>query len=545
MTNKAHYLDSDKLIDVFSLTKTATAIHVGGDAVIQFANDAMLNIWGKDKSVIGKSLEDALPELKGQPFINMFRKVWNEGITISGKDTPADLEIDGVIQTFYFDFEYRAVLDSQGKTICILHSATDITDRFLRLEELEIARERDKALNREQALNEELASTNEELQAINEELSSTQSHLAGLNNELEERVLTRTKDLAESEERFRTMAEGSDMLIAVGDENGNTIYLSKAWYELTGRSISDMLTRGWVDLIHPDDRDGFLNAYATALAQRVAFGGEFRILGRNGEYRWLLCKNPPRFKPDGSFAGYISSSMDITDQKKEQQRKDDFIGMVSHELKTPLTSVYAYIDLLLKSAQRPIQVNPTSLLEKAKIQLNKMTKMINGFLNVSRLESGKLQIDKQVFDMADLVLDVKEETHATIHSHHFIFEPVEPTTVNADWDKIGHVINNFISNAVKYSAQGSNIQIACITEHETAILSVKDEGMGISEADQVKLFDRYYRVENHQMKTIAGFGIGLYLCSEIIQRHEGKIWVESTLGKGSTFYFTLPLAELK
>ena len=121
MSYPNHLLSSDQLLEVFNLTHAATAVHVGETAVIQTANDAMLRIWGKDRSIVGKSLEDALPELKGQPFIEMFRKVWLEGLVISGKDTAADLMVDGKLQTFYFDFEYRAIKNDAGKTICISH----------------------------------------------------------------------------------------------------------------------------------------------------------------------------------------------------------------------------------------------------------------------------------------------------------------------------------------------------------------------------------------------------------------------------------------
>ena len=113
--------------------------------------------------------------------------------------------------------------------------------------------------------------------------------------------------------------------------------------------------------------------------------------------------------------------------------------------------------------------------------------------------------------------------------------------VVADREKIGHVINNFISNAVKYSAIGTTIEISCAAVSGEAVFSVKDEGTGISPADVDQLFERYFRVENNSMTSISGFGIGLYLCSEIIQRHDGKIGVESELGKGSTFWFTIPL----
>jgi len=129
--NNKDVLSNQELLNVLSLTDEAVAIHVSEKAVIRFANDAMLKIWGKGKSVIGKSLEDALPELKGQPFIDLFKKVWNEGLTIKGTNTAAQLEIGGITKTFYFDYEYRAIKNEKGETYCILHIARDITERML------------------------------------------------------------------------------------------------------------------------------------------------------------------------------------------------------------------------------------------------------------------------------------------------------------------------------------------------------------------------------------------------------------------------------
>jgi two-component system sensor histidine kinase VicK len=169
--------------------------------------------------------------------------------------------------------------------------------------------------------------------------------------------------------------------------------------------------------------------------------------------------------------------------------------------------------------------------------------MINGFLNISRLESGKIHIDRQTFDVARLLKETEDETLATISSHKVIFESTEATFVNADRDKIGQVIHNLISNAIKYSPVGSVVNVACFRADGNACISVQDHGMGIKADDLPKIFDRYYRVEGQHMHSTSGFGIGLYLCSEIVRRHQGEIWAESEFGKGSTFIFSLPLAK--
>jgi signal transduction histidine kinase len=215
--------------------------------------------------------------------------------------------------------------------------------------------------------------------------------------------------------------------------------------------------------------------------------------------------------------------------------------MVSHELKTPLTSLGAIIQVANAKLQNSEDTFLAGAMQKANQQVKRMTAMINGFLNISRLESGKIHIEKQEFDMEALISDTVEEANLTAGMHTIRFERRRPVIVHADPNKIGSVISNFISNAIKYSPKATHIEVACITKDKQVIVSVKDEGLGIKPDDLDKIFDRYYRVEADQTRHISGFGIGLYLSSEIIQRHGGKVWAESEPGQGSTFYFSIPL----
>ncbi|KLT66802.1 hypothetical protein AB669_06230 [Pedobacter sp. BMA] len=261
----------------------------------------------------------------------------------------------------------------------------------------------------------------------------------------------------------------------------------------------------------------------------------------DNEIIWLRSLGRVTQDEKGELDNFSGIVMDITEAKKDDQRKNDFIAMVSHELKTPLTSLSGFLQVLEAKAKKGEDRLSQTILEKGRKQVSKMTTMINGFLNVSRLEAGKIHIDKHRFDMKDLVKEIEEETIPANTTHHIIFEPVLTTWVEGDRDKIGQVITNLISNALKYSAPDTTIRIACVAEEGCARVSVNDEGMGIAEKDLEKLFDRYYRVEGNNTAGISGFGIGLYLCSEIIQRHHGRIWVKSIPQKGSTFFFSIPV----
>lgn len=270
---------------------------------------------------------------------------------------------------------------------------------------------------------------------------------------------------------------------------------------------------------------------------------EYPLRGfHDGKVRWVRAKGDlsPSFEDKLTyFTGVVH---DITIFKQDETRKNDFIAMVSHELRTPLTALHMHIQLLTSRAKKVEDTFSEVRLDKAQIQVKKMTAMINGFLNVSSFEAGKIYLNEQAFEINTLLNEIVEEVILITASHNFVILPCPTVSVNADRDKIGQVINNFLSNAVKYSPKEKNIEISCKEMNGSIQVSVKDEGMGIKLQDQEKLFDRYYRIENVPNQSISGFGLGLYLSAEIIQRHKGQVWVESEEGKGSTFYFSLPLS---
>lgn len=245
---------------------------------------------------------------------------------------------------------------------------------------------------------------------------------------------------------------------------------------------------------------------------------------------------------EGRIVGISKIARDISEKKRDEQRKNDFIGMVSHELKTPLTSINILIQVLQSKLGNSDDPFVSGALHNTSKQIRKMTSMINGFLNLSSLESGKMPMIKQEFMLDELLKEAVAETELTVADHRIHLQQ-EPVKVNADRDKIGSVILNLLSNAIKYSQKASTITVECRIEDGKVRVNVKDQGIGIREEDAKKLFDRYYRVENDHTRHISGFGIGLYLSAEIIRQHRGEIGVETEFGEGSTFYFTLPLSQ--
>ena len=235
-----------------------------------------------------------------------------------------------------------------------------------------------------------------------------------------------------------------------------------------------------------------------------------------------------------------------------EKQKDDFIKMASHELKTPVTSIKGYVQLLMSMAEPEEKGNPglsfstmknsLSIIDK---QVSKLTRLLGELLDLSRIETGMLELKLEKFNLNELVIETVQEVLYTHSKHKIEIENDDVLEVVADRDRIAQVLINLIINATKYSPHCDRIVVRIFKDANLAAVSVKDFGIGICQEDRNKIFDRFYRAEGEYEKTFPGFGIGLYIAREIVHRHTGKIWVESEKGKGALFIFNLPIEPSK
>ncbi|WP_348051998.1 ATP-binding protein [Mucilaginibacter sp.] len=481
-SNLALKRSEENLSNLISHAPVAMTVFRGPDYVIEIVNQKVLEIWGKTyEQVINKPVFEGLPEVKGQGIDVLLNNVYTTGEPFIANELPVKLFRNGELQQVYLNFVYEALKDNDDKIYGIAAIAIEVT----------------------------------------------------------EQVNARQK-VEEAEERARLAIEAAKIGTFDYTLFNNTVVTSPRFDEIMGiDNTSDH--KYYLSALHPDDlvvRDkAFEKAYNTG---QLFYKARVK---KGNETRWVQAEGKVYYDDEDKPSRILGTMVDITEQKSDEIRKNDFIGMVSHELKTPLTSLTAIIQL----ANTKLKVSDDSFLasamEKANTQVKKMTAMINGFLNISRLESSKIQIDRQEINLEHLLEETISEIELTVTSHEIHFEPCNPIMVSADHDKISSVISNLISNAVKYSPKGKEIEVKCLVVDNNAQVSVRDEGMGIKMADIDKLFERYYRVESDHTRNISGFGIGLYLSAEIIQRHDGKIWAESEIGNGSTFYFSLPLTR--
>lgn len=220
-------------------------------------------------------------------------------------------------------------------------------------------------------------------------------------------------------------------------------------------------------------------------------------------------------------------------------KKDEFLSIASHELKTPLTSIKAFNQLMRRTGD-PEKL--TAFVEKSAEHILKLEKLVNDLLDVTKINAGKLQYNMQTFNFRQMLADSIESVQPTTTSHEIILKTAIDVAYTGDRLRLEQVLNNFLTNAVKYSPNGQKVIVDAVLEGASIVVSVQDFGIGISQDHLNRLFERFYRVDNTAMR-FDGLGLGLFISSEILKRHLGDFWIDSELGKGSTFYFKLPLNQ--
>ncbi|TDQ80017.1 PAS domain S-box protein [Sphingobacterium yanglingense] len=246
---------------------------------------------------------------------------------------------------------------------------------------------------------------------------------------------------------------------------------------------------------------------------------------------------------DGKILGISKIARDITEKRQEEKRKHDFVTMVSHEIKTPLTSILLYVQVLLKSFKAEENDNALNIGIKIEALTKKIIMMVKDYLSLSRVAEGKIDIYKEEFELSSFLQEIVVDTKFLTNKHDISIDGCDAIWVFADKSKLEQVFVNLLNNAIKYSPAGGDIVIECRSNTDKVTISIIDQGIGIREEDQKKLFKRFYRINRENTSTISGFGIGLYLVAEILKNHGSSIHVISHEGCGARFYFDLELKK--
>ena len=588
-----------RMQEVIRTTPIGIALLRGEEMTIETANPEMLRIWGeKEGVVIGKSLLEVFPGLKSQSFEKLLQLCYITASPVNLKQVQYYLQNAGEQSTGSFlNLDFYPLLHSDGAVDAIMATATDVTQEVQIRDKIVQNESRLKKINEKlTVINEEFQSTNEELAKLNEEFIATNEQLEKayqLIDELNQDLLVSNQGLKDSNEQFRlanekldhsnsditghnhelrrsnervnvlnqklqeneqhlqgildTMAEG----VGITDEKGKLIYANPRAQTILGLSQNDILERTYDDPKWHNTRvDGSPlppEEHPMAIMMRSGkpvYDHEIGIHPPGSSPFYISINAAPIFNNDGILSGGIGTFMDVTARRMILQGQDDFISIASHELKTPVTALKASLQLLERSHLNLSQETRGKLIAQSVKSLANLSKLISDLLDTARVEKGQLKIHLQQFSLDSMIDDCMNSLTTDIQQK--IVKDVQADIfLNADNHQLCQVLVNFITNAAKYAPDSEKIVLSAALQHENLVkISVKDFGNGIEKEKLPQLFERYYRT-SYQGQKFTGLGLGLYISSEIIKAHHGNIGVESALGVGSTFWFTLPISNSK
>jgi PAS domain S-box-containing protein len=473
------------LYNLFMQSPLPVCIIHGDNLVFELANPLYEQVIGR-KHIAGKPLLEAMPEIAGQGFDTLLLNVMRSGTAHIGNETllRLDRDNDGHSEDTYFTFIYAPLRSRQGLIDRIMVFCNDVT----------------------------------------------------------EQVVARKK-VEESQARLRFMAESMPQKIFTATPDGTIDYLNRQWADFTGLAIEEIKEWGWKQVIHPDDLDSVLTRWQDAIATGVPIQWESRLRGADGVYRWHLSRAHAMRDEGGNISMWIGSNTDINDQKELQAQKDEFLSIAAHELKTPVTSLRGFAQLLLRQYDRNGKVDASQLQRSLQIidsQSAKLSRLLSQLFDISSLEAGRLTLERQTIDVVRLVNETTQTLQRNSPLHPIVVHV--PTTVTASVDpiRLEQVLVNLIDNAVKYSPNKTPVEVELtLPVPQQLRITVTDHGIGIPVDRREHIFDRFYQA--HGTGHLGGMGLGLYISQQIVRLHQGQIHAEFPYDGGTRFTILLPL----
>ncbi|WP_347566467.1 ATP-binding protein [Scytonema sp. UIC 10036] len=436
------------------------------------------------------------------------------------------------------------ISDAQAQKVLILQNAEQLVNLIL-CEQLA----RNEA---EVALQKAKAELEMKVAERTSELTKTNLHLHRSIGILED-VIKRQQDidaqLREAERRWRNLLENVQLLVAGLDSTGKVEYLNPFFLRLTGYTQDEILGKDWIENCIPQhQQQGVKDFFAEMLQHELHLHYHNYILTKSGEERLIAWNHTVLRDSKGRIVGIMSIGEDITQRYALDKIKDEFISIVSHELRTPLTSIHGGLNLLATGLVSPESEKGKRLIQITSENAERLVRLVNDILDLERLQSGKMILYKQKYETNKLLTKAAEIMQLTANNFDIKISIItQSLEVVVDSDRIIQVLTNLLSNAIKFSPKNSTITMIAekITEKNdgspVVLFKVQDQGRGIPTNNIETIFERFHQVDATDSRKHGGTGLGLAICRSIIQQHDGKIWVESQIDVGSTFFFTIPL----
>jgi PAS domain S-box-containing protein len=374
--------------------------------------------------------------------------------------------------------------------------------------------------------------------------------------------------LQESEARFHVMADTAPVLVWTSGSDALRNFFNKPWLEFTGQTLEHELGNGWAEDIHPEDRQRCLEIYQSAFDARKKFKTEYRLRRADGEYRWILENGVPRHEPDGTFAGYIGSCIDITEDKRvadeirrlnvelelrvfertaqleaSNKELESFSYSVSHDLRAPLRSIDGFGLALLEDCADKLDAQGKDYLRRVRDATQRMARLIDDLLNLARVTREEMR--RECVDLSALARSISADLKKTQPDRKVTFAIADGVVANGDAHLLRVALENLLGNAWKFTNKRprTRIEFGVARQNGNSAYFVRDDGAGFDMTYAGKLFGAFQRLHSNQ--EFEGTGIGLATVKRVVRRHGGHVWAESAMGQGATFYFTLQPSEGK
>jgi two-component system, chemotaxis family, CheB/CheR fusion protein len=368
------------------------------------------------------------------------------------------------------------------------------------------------------------------------------------------RIKTAELAIRDSEENFRALVTASAQTVWTANAQGTIVQDSPSWRAFTGQTLEQFLGEGWADAVHPDDRENVLRVWRDCVATHAPFNIELRVRHASGDWRWMHARAVPLRHESGEIRGWIGMNADITARRETKEalreadrRKDEFLAMLSHELRNPLAPLRNAMTIFDKAlpADSPLR----RIRDVSERQLSLLTHIVDQLLDVARIGSGRLELTIRRFDFRKVVDEVvsdfdfaaKERRHKVV-----VEQSSEALEIAGDELRLDQIVTNLLDNAIKFTPEGGCIRVSLCREGVEAVLSVADNGEGLTPELRARIFDVFNQGDVSFQNRKGGLGLGLTIVRRIAELHGGSVSAHSEgPGKGSTFVLRLPLATRK
>jgi PAS domain S-box-containing protein len=357
--------------------------------------------------------------------------------------------------------------------------------------------------------------------------------------------------MAQDMEKFKLAVENASDHIVITDPDGIILYANKAVEAITGFKRNEVMGfkcgcgATWGGLM---DTDFYKHFWTEIKVKKHSFSGEIVNKRKNGEKYIALSHIAPILDKKGEARFFVGIERDITKEKEIDKMKTEFISLASHQLRTPLSAMKWFLEMLLEGDAGELSEEQREFVENINQSNERMIELVNALLNVSRLESGRIMIDPRPTNLLELVNEVIEEVEVKAKEKQqniLVTSPTMLPSIHIDSKLIRQVYMNLLTNAIKYSSENTTITIKISNKKTKIVTAIVDQGYGIPQKDQEHMFEKFYRAGNIIKRETDGNGLGLYLVKAIIESSQGSIWFESEENKGTTFWFSLPKAGVK